>query len=409
MDIYINLCIVLIGNILIGCSKKETPSAPSSTTPVAVDDLSGTAKDKQVELLWTAPSDGGSPITGYEYKIGGVEDWKILETSGIVKGLTNGTSYTFIIRAVNANGHGPNSNSVSLTPIIPTPDAPTILTGTTGNKQVELLWTAPSDGGSAITDYEYKQGEGNWISFGSLKTSGIVTGLTNGTSYTFRVRAVNTNGKGAESNSTSLTPSIPPPRGTTPGAPTGLSGIISSEQVELSWTVPSDGGSAITDYEYKQDEGDWISFVSLETSGIVKGLTNGTSYTFIIRAVNANGYGPNSNSVSLTPRSPPPPPPPSSPTPDAPTRLGGSADVLNTQQLRISLFWTPPYDGGSVITDYQCNYDGDWISFGNIIYNDSRASSVLIVPRKKYNSIIVRAVNKNGFGNESNSITLGYS
>ena len=95
------------------------------------------------------------------------------------------------------------------------PGAPTGVSGTAGNAQVSLTWTAPtSTGGSAITDYtvQYSSNSGSsWTTFSradSSATSATVTGLTNGTAYTFRVAAVTALGAGAYSSaSSSVTPS----------------------------------------------------------------------------------------------------------------------------------------------------------------------------------------------------------
>ena len=94
------------------------------------------------------------------------------------------------------------------------PGAPTIGTPTAGSSQVTVTWTAPaSNGGSAITDYvvEYSSDAGStWTTFSdavSTTTSSIVTGLTNGIAYKFRVSAKNANGTGsASSASVSRTP-----------------------------------------------------------------------------------------------------------------------------------------------------------------------------------------------------------
>ena len=97
------------------------------------------------------------------------------------------------------------------------PGAPTSVSGTAGNAQVSLTWTAPSStGGYAITDYtvQYSSNSGSsWTTFSraaSSATSATVTGLTNGTAYTFRVAAVTVLGSGAYSTaSSSVTPSAP--------------------------------------------------------------------------------------------------------------------------------------------------------------------------------------------------------
>ena len=80
-----------------------------------------------------------------------------------------------------------------------------------GNGEVVLTWDAPaSDGGAEITDYEYRiNGRNPWTSIGSTDTTYMVTGLDNGTAYTFEVRAVNRVGKGRVSNRTEATPVAP--------------------------------------------------------------------------------------------------------------------------------------------------------------------------------------------------------
>lgn len=89
-----------------------------------------------------------------------------------------------------------------------------------------------------------------------------------------------------------------PPPATEPGAPTALVAARGNTQATLNWTAPaSDGGSAITDYEYRQSTNagvDWsaaISTADTDTTEIIAGLTNGTEYIFQVRAVNAIGAG----------------------------------------------------------------------------------------------------------------------
>ena len=91
------------------------------------------------------------------------------------------------------------------------PGAPRNLTAVGGEGEAVLTWDAPaSDGGAAITDYEYRINERNpWISIGSTDTTHTVTGLVNGTEYTFQVRAVNRIGKGRVPNQAEATPEAP--------------------------------------------------------------------------------------------------------------------------------------------------------------------------------------------------------
>ena len=90
------------------------------------------------------------------------------------------------------------------------PGAPRNLTAVGGNGAAVLSWDAPeSDGGSSITDYEYRiNRSGPWIPIGSTDTTYTVTGLVNGTSYVFEVRAVNAAGRSASTNRAESTPEV---------------------------------------------------------------------------------------------------------------------------------------------------------------------------------------------------------
>ena len=236
-------------------------SAPSgaitpATLAAAPSGVSGTSGNTQVVVSWTAPaSDGGSPITGYVVtpSMAGVAQTPVTfssaATTQTVTGLTNGTAYTFTVAALNGAGTGPDSPpSAAVTPATEA-GAPTGVSGTSGNTQVALSWTAPaSDGGSAITGYVVTPSIAGVaqipVAFSSTATTQTVTGLTNGTAYTFAVATLNAVGTGPDSApSAAVTPA------TEAGAPTGVSGTSGNTQVALSWTAPaSDGGSAITGY-----------------------------------------------------------------------------------------------------------------------------------------------------------------
>ena len=134
------------------------------------------------------------------------------------------------------------------------PGAPTNLAATAGNGQVTLNWTAPADdGGAAITGYQYRQQSGsgaygNWmnVSGGASTSSHVVSSLTNGSSYTFQVRAVNSEGGGAASASASATPTAPvtPPE-------TGTVGVEMFSIPNLGgWSITSSGTEAETQVGY---------------------------------------------------------------------------------------------------------------------------------------------------------------
>ena len=87
-----------------------------------------------------------------------------------------------------------------------TPSAPTSLTATAGDGQATISFTAGSSGASAITDYQYSLDGTTFTSIGSTSSPVTISGLTNGTTYTIYLRAVNTQGSGVTSSSVSVTP-----------------------------------------------------------------------------------------------------------------------------------------------------------------------------------------------------------
>jgi titin len=299
-----------------------TNSAASSaitprTVPGAPTGVSGTPGNAQVGLTWTAPaSTGGSAITGYTItpSIGATAQSPIVfnstATSQTITGLTNGTAYTFKVKATNAAGSGADSAASSAVTPRSLPSAPTNVSGTPGNGQVDLTWTAPtSNGGSAITGYRVTPYIGATaqtpVPFGSTATSQTITGLTNGSAYTFTVAATTAAGTGADSPASSaITPR------TVPGAPTGVSGTPGNTQVDLTWTAPaSTGGSAIAGYAVTPFIGATaqtpVVFNSTATAQTITGLTNGTAYTFKVKATNAAGTGVDSGaSAAITPAAP---------------------------------------------------------------------------------------------------------
>jgi YHS domain-containing protein len=309
-------------------------SAIPVTTPGAPTGLTAKPGNTQVTLSWTAPaSDGGSPVSGYNVFEGTTADLSrsapvtnVTGTTVTLPALINGTTYFFEVAAVNTAGQGPLSTEMRAVPVT-VPGAPTGLTAKPGNSRVTLSWAGPTSGGAAISGYLIFEGtrpggENRNPVNGSLvtTTSYTLTGLTNGTTYYFRVIAVNAAGQGPLSVEapatllrimpTSSPPSTPTSGTTTPSvtprtspgttaqkvsAPTGLTATAGDTQVHLSWTAPASDGASVISYKvYLASLPGVQESAAVGTSkspdATVAGLTNGTLYYFMVAAVNAAGH-----------------------------------------------------------------------------------------------------------------------
>ena len=188
------------------------------------------------------------------------------------------------------------------------PNAPINLVAQGRDAAVHLNWDAPVSGDRA-TGYTVQQStDGTNFADSTTATvtgtTAMVTGLTNGQTYHFRVLATNAVGNSAPSNVDTIIPTATP---TVPEQVTGLTTTEGDGEVTLSWTQPHDGGSAIIAYtiEYSDDAGNTFTTVTVTgTTATITGLTNGQNYIFRVLATNAEGTGPVSNNVQETPIAP---------------------------------------------------------------------------------------------------------
>ena len=270
--------------------------------------------------------------------------------------LSNGTEYTFQIRAQNRSGAGPASDGAGATPLGPPSDLRGLMSED-GDTQVRLYWNAPAEDSARapITRYEYQYQEkdtngnvgawdDNWEKIpdsGPATTEYMKTELVN-KAYTFRVRAVNMIGESPASTVDAT------PTGVPPAAPTNLAAAVGDTQVRLTWNDPND--SSIDKYILSTDNTTYTDIdlqdldygVADKFRYAVTDLINGTEYTFYIRAVDNAEQSP-ASTVDATPMAS---------EPATPENL--KAKGLDS---KVELTWDDPYD--SSIDRYEYQWTGD--------------------------------------------------
>jgi Animal haem peroxidase/Fibronectin type III domain/RTX calcium-binding nonapeptide repeat (4 copies) len=288
-----------------------TPAAPIIGT--------ATAGNTTASVSFTPPaSAGGLPVTSFRIiatpsagpavTVTGIAPGA---TSGTVTGLTNGTAYSLQVQAVNALGAGALSAPSNLvTPSAPpaatAPAAPTGVTAVGGNTSATVNWVIPADGGSPITSFRIQVRTGTTVlrtinGVSPTATSFVVTALTNGTAYNFRVRAVNAVGLGPLSAASNV---VTPAGATAPGQPAigvAVSGIAGGPiTATANWPEATNtGGSPITGYRIRAlrlaADGTVLSTTSsplLPASARTLEMTlpvNNANYRFTVQAFNAIG------------------------------------------------------------------------------------------------------------------------
>jgi titin len=276
--------------------------------------------------------------------------------------LVNGTTYVFRVAALNTAGQGQFSDAT--VPVSPRslPSAPSNVKALASDGAAQLTWSKPASEGSApVTDYIIQSSLNNGVTWTILNdavspaTAATVTGLSNGSSYRFRVATVTTAGQGDWSSPTT---SISPVG--VASAPTSVTAVVGEGQAVLSWSTPaSAGGSTIVGYTVQWSSNGGTSWntrtgVPATNTFTVSNLTNGVTYVFRVAAVNLVGTG--AFSAATAPQTP----------------LGLPQQVTKLEAVALSggvrLTWMPPAStGGRPVSNYLIDYrtvdSADWIRF----------------------------------------------
>jgi hypothetical protein len=274
----------------------------------------GTATDVGTNVAYGV---GSALVTFTPASTGGLaSSYTVASTSGgysatgssspiVVPNIPTGTSATFTVTATNGYGNSlatTASNSITTTsvPQVPTVGTPSNISGVAYGSpaQASLTFTAGATGGKSITNYKYSTDGTNYTTFSPPQTTSPLTigGLTAGTTYAFRLKAINANGDSVATSASSSAKVYTVPQAPTIGAVSTNTSAVG--QVNVAWSAPSNtGGDDISGYQITSSPGS-ITATASSSPYVMTGLTQGTNYTFTVKAANAAGYSAASSSSS---------------------------------------------------------------------------------------------------------------
>ena len=269
------------------CQTGITPVLSFLTKPGKVAGVKAAARDRALAVSWTARTGAAS------YKIqwkSGVQNWTASReatsttASKTLGTLTNSTTYTIRVAAVNATGDGAWSDAATATPADETLAASDI--GTTS-----ATLTIGNYGGA----WHYKH-TGSNATCVSVMPAGAATaravGLMAGTAYTFKAYS--------DACATLLTTAAE--FTTKPGKVSGVKAAARDGALAVSWDAKT--GAASYRIQWKSGVQNWTASretTSTTASKTLGTLTNSTTYTIRVAAVNATGDGAWSDAATATP------------------------------------------------------------------------------------------------------------
>jgi len=290
-----------------------------------------------------------------------------------------------MITVVSCGGGGDSSPAV--------PSAPTGVTATEGDGSASIGWDNVSDASSYNIYYSTTTGvpKATATKITGVANPNIVNGLNNGTIYFFVVTAVNAYGESVDSSQVSATPTLAPP-----AAPTGVTATAGHGEVTIGW----DNVAGATSYNLYYSTAAGVNtitasrFTGVSSPYNATGLMNGTTYYFIVTAVNSAAEGPNSSEVSATP-TPAPPPAPTGVAATAGASVGGGGVRINWSTVT----------GATSYNIYYSTTTGVTKATGILVSGVANPKDINgLIPGTEY-FFVVTAVNADGESEESGQVS----
>ena len=295
---------------------KATPEDTSDKTPPAeVSDITVTAADGEATLTWVNPTD--SDFAGVKISMtpaAGTLANPVTLDRGVntlaVTGLTIGEEYSFTIQTFDESlNYSEGATQTAIVADTSDTEAPADVTDvivTAANGNAILTWKNPTDEDFAGVKINLSPAEGtlvNPVTLDKTVTTFTVSGLTNGTEYTFKVQSFDTSLNYSEGKTEKATPKDTSDK-TAPAEVTNLSvscvnGTNGKVNAILTWTDPSDSDLFGMEVTYVKDSNSRAAiapmaegsiFVAPGNGGVViTDFATGTSYTFTVKAMDTNG------------------------------------------------------------------------------------------------------------------------